>query len=112
MIRFTGKWVRKINQEPVAAVRITHYLTREELAHLLVTAVKPHFQQELRELSKAEMEEHIRDQLKLNPDAASWWSDDYREDEYGEQEVSIDEALKWARRQVAKFLVKKLPQGI
>lgn len=103
MIRFTGKWVRSRDREPMTAICITHYLTREDLAHQLIAAREPHSRGDLAELSRAEIEKRIRGQLKFSANAASWWADDYNEDEYGEREVSAEEALEWARGQVAKL---------
>lgn len=102
MIRFTGKWKRRSDGEPMAAVSITHYLTREDLADQLIAAREPHSREDLAELSRAEISKRIRSQLRFNADAANWWGDDYFS--YGEvAEVRADEALEWARRQVAKL---------
>lgn len=99
MIRFN--WKRKSDGEPLAKVRVEHLLTRQDMAHLLAAKVRPFDQESMREMSRQEIDTAIRDQLWQNPDGRHWWTDDYSE-EYP-HEVTADEVLEWAERQVAKL---------
>ena len=94
-----GKWVRTYRegaQAPLACIRVAHYLTREELAGALITALAPECLEDLRDLTKAEAEAAIREQLTRNAGAAHYWGD-----QYGDQaDLNQDEVREWALAQV------------
>lgn len=98
-VRFN--WVRTGDGEPMTHIVVRHSLTREQVASLLITALKPHFYNELRELPKGKIEEAVRKQLTANPDAMFWWRDEYANEHPGGP--TEDEVEAWAKRQVGKL---------
>lgn len=102
MIRF-GKWHTQKTNQPLAAVRVTHYLTREDLECLLIYRVEPHKQDKLKDLSARQTEKVIREQLESSYEAAMYWSDSYHE-VYDDDDVSEEQVSEWAKRQVARML--------
>lgn len=103
MIRF-GKWVRTASKQPLAAVRVTHYITREEMESLLIYKVEPHSPEELKkDLTAKQTETAIREQLESSFESAMYWQDRYRDyEDY--DDVSQDQVSEWAKRQVARML--------
>jgi hypothetical protein len=95
----TFNWRRKTDGEPMAKVRTTWTLTREDLANVLCSRLAEAPEPGVSELSRAEVEHLIRDQLAMNADARHWWRD--REEYPGE--VTNDEVFEWALKQVAKL---------
>jgi hypothetical protein len=99
MIRFN--WRRKSDGEPLTRISVSHTLTRDGLAQLLIVAKAPWTAAELTEMSKTAVERAIRMQLERDPSAADCWGDEYAE-QY-DHEVTQDQAWEWAKRQVAKL---------
>lgn len=102
MIKFN--WVRKSDGEPLTKIRITHTLTRTDLANLYAAATIPTTYDEMELLSKGSkhaIEEAIRDKLFSHRDDLNWWRDNYA-DEY-DNEPTADEVFEWARKQIAKL---------
>lgn len=100
-IRLSG-WHNPRTGEDLAAVRITWYLSRDDLAGLLIAALEPHTHEDLKQdLSRYQAEREIRGQLEKNAEKRNWWRDAYRENYPGEP--SADEVLAWARSQVDRL---------
>lgn len=98
MIKF-GKWRKDYKNGTVAdlaEVRISFFLTREELAGALIAAEPPETEDELAELaqvSKTEAERRIRAVLKDSASRAYYWQDAYSD---GVSEVDEENVLKAA----------------
>lgn len=102
-----GKWVRKRDdgtQVPLAPIRVTYYLTREDLENALITRVEPHYPDQLVEFTSKNCENAIREQMMLNADAINWWADNYQDVKFMTDELDIDEVEAWAQRQVSRML--------
>lgn len=99
MIRFS--WKRRSDGEPMARVRVEWLLTRDDMARLLLAKRSPFTHGELTEMTKAKVEQAIRDQLWDNASQSNFWSDNYPESY--QHEVTQDEAWEWAMRQVRKL---------
>lgn len=94
-MRFYG-W-RLADGTPVAHVAITHSVTPDRAARLLIKHLQPDADT-APELSRAAVVRAIRAQLAANPDGADWWQDDYPDAEDG-----LDDVWAWAVAQVAKL---------
>lgn len=68
---------------------------------VLAAATLPATYDDLREYTKTEMEDKIRDKLAAHADAMHWWTDEYL-DKYAGEPTAAEVRL-WARKQVAKF---------
>jgi hypothetical protein len=97
MIEFN--WHRKNDGAPLTKLRATWTLSREDLAAVLCARLAGAPEAGEGELSRAEVERLIRDQLEANADARYWWRD--REEYPGEP--TNDDVFEWALRQVGRL---------
>lgn len=100
MISF-AKWFRTNNdgtQTELAPVRVTFYLSVEDLECCFIKWTFPVSKSDLREYTAKEVEEAIRDQLKDGLERAYYWSESYT----GGEEITEDEIAAWGKKQVAK----------
>jgi hypothetical protein len=94
-------WKSQKDGTPLAKVSVQHVLTRDRAANLLIAGARPREPKDLVNYSKAHIELCIRSQLRDNAERADFWGDEYAE-EYG-SELSVEQVLAWAQRQVAKL---------
>ncbi len=96
-------WKRASDGELLARIMTIRYLTREQLTGALIAATIPHARADLKDLTRAEIEEAIRSQLERHADAMNWWQDEYRE-YYADEDVTAEEAEAWAQAQIVKVI--------
>jgi hypothetical protein len=89
---------RQIDQEPIARVRSTWSLSRDDIADLLCARLND-IPAGSGELPRAQIEILVREQLATHADARHWWRD--REEYPGE--TTNDELYAWAQKQAAKL---------
>jgi hypothetical protein len=94
------RWRRKRDGEPVARVCVTWKLTHDDMADLLCAHLNDIPGENDGELSRAQVEKLVRDQLAAYAEARYFWYD--RREEYP-GETTNDEFFAWAQKQAAKL---------